>query len=81
MSFVAKFNVDNDVIIMNEAEFNDNDDAVLIDKVILIFWCNKQFNNSAFMTFVIDISALLSLAVFFDLEADCKLRCIILLLN
>jgi len=37
MSFVAKFNVDNDVIIMNEAEFNDNDDAVLIDKVILIF--------------------------------------------
>jgi len=37
MSFVARFNVDNDVIMMNEAEFNDNDDVVSVNKVILMF--------------------------------------------
>jgi len=37
MSFVAKFNVDDDAIIMNRAEFNDDDDAVLINRVILMF--------------------------------------------
>jgi len=37
MSFVARFNVDDDAIIMNEAEFNDDDDAVSVNKVILIF--------------------------------------------
>ncbi len=41
MSFVARFNVDNDTIMMNEAEFNDNDDVILIDKVILMFWHNE----------------------------------------
>jgi len=37
MSFVAKFNVDGDIIIMNEVKFNDDDDAVVIDEAILIF--------------------------------------------
>jgi len=37
MSFIARFNVDDDVIMMNEAEFNDDDDAVVINEVILIF--------------------------------------------
>jgi len=37
MSFVARFNVDNDVIIMNEAEFNNDDNAILINEVILMF--------------------------------------------
>ncbi len=37
MSFVAKFDVDDDAIIMNRAEFNDDDDAVLINRVILMF--------------------------------------------
>jgi len=37
MSFVARFNVDDNVIMMNEAEFNDDDDTVVIDKVILMF--------------------------------------------
>jgi len=49
MSFVAKFNVNNDVvmfakfsvdnniIMMNEVEFNFNDNAVLINKAILMF--------------------------------------------
>ncbi len=83
MSFVARFSIDNDVIIMNEVKFNDDNDAVVINKVILMFWHNKSawFDNSAFITFMIDISALLSLTIFFDLEADWKLRCIILLLN
>jgi len=49
MSFVAKFkidddvimftrfNVDNDVIMMNEAEIDFNDDVILINEVILMF--------------------------------------------
>jgi len=37
MSFVAKFNVDDDAIIMNEAKFNDNDDAVSVNEAILMF--------------------------------------------
>ncbi len=37
MSFVARFNVDNDVIIMNKVKFNFNDNAILIDRVILMF--------------------------------------------
>ncbi len=37
MNFVARFNVDNNVIIMNEVEFNFNDDVILINKVILMF--------------------------------------------
>ncbi len=83
MSFVARFDVDDDVITVNEAEFDDDDDAVAVDKAILMFWHNELtwFNSSAFITFVIDISALLSLTVFFNLETDCELRCMILLLN
>ncbi len=41
MSFVAKFDVDDNTIMMNEAEFNNDDNAVLIDEVILMFWHNK----------------------------------------
>ncbi len=65
---------------INKAESDNDDDAVLIDKAILMFWCNKltQFNS---LTFIIDVSVLLSLTVFFDLDADCELRCMILLLN
>ena len=38
MSFVARFDIDDNVIMMNEAEFNDDDDdAVAVDKVILMF--------------------------------------------
>jgi len=38
MSFVARFNIDDNVIMMNEAEFDDDDDdAVAVDKVILMF--------------------------------------------
>jgi hypothetical protein len=37
MSFVARFNVDDNIIIMNEAEFDDNDDAVAVNEVILMF--------------------------------------------
>jgi len=37
MSFVAKFDVDDNTIMMNEAEFNNDDNAILIDKVILMF--------------------------------------------
>jgi len=36
MSFVAKFNVDDNTIMMNKAEFDDVD-VILIDKVILMF--------------------------------------------
>ena len=95
MSFVARFDVDDDVImfarfdvddniiIMNEAEFNFDNDVILIDEAILMFWCNELtwFNSSAFVTFIINVLALLSLTVFFDLETDCELRCMILLLN
>ncbi len=41
MSFVARFNVDDDVIMMNEAKFDDNDNAVVIDEAILMFWHNE----------------------------------------
>ncbi len=37
MSFVARFDVDDDVIMMNKVKFDDNDNAILIDKVILMF--------------------------------------------
>ncbi len=37
MSFVARFDVDNDVITVNEVRFADNNDAVLINKAILMF--------------------------------------------
>jgi len=37
MSFVARFDVDDDVIMMNEAEFDDDDNAVVIDEAILMF--------------------------------------------
>jgi len=38
MSFVARFDIDDNVIMMNEAEFDDDDDdAVAVDKVILMF--------------------------------------------
>jgi len=33
----ARFNVDNNIIIMNKVKFNFNDDAVLINEVILMF--------------------------------------------
>ncbi len=36
MSFVAKFNVDNDIVIVNKAKFNVDDDAVSIDETILM---------------------------------------------
>jgi len=83
ISFVARFDVDDNIIIMNEAEFNFNNDVILIDEAILMFWCNELtwFNSSAFVTFLINVLALLSLTVFFDLETDCELRCMILLLN
>jgi len=42
MSFVARFDVDNDTIMMNRAEFADDDNAVLIDEVILMFWHNES---------------------------------------
>ncbi len=41
MSFVARFNVDNDVIMMNEAEFNNDDDVISVNRIILMFWCNE----------------------------------------
>ena len=83
MSFVARFDVGDDVIMMDEAGFGGGDDAVVIDEAILMFWHDEPawFNSSAFVTFMIDVSALLPLAVFFDLEADCELRCMILLLG
>jgi len=37
MSFVARFDIDDNVIMMNEAEFDDDDDAVAVDEVILMF--------------------------------------------
>jgi len=37
MSFVARFNVDNDVIMMNEAEFNNDDDIISVNRIILMF--------------------------------------------
>jgi len=37
MSFVARFDVDNDVIMMNRVRFDDNNNAVAIDEVILMF--------------------------------------------
>ncbi len=36
MSFVAKFNVDNDIVIVNKAKFNVDDNAVSIDETILM---------------------------------------------
>ena len=41
MSFVARFDVDDDVIMMNEAKFDDDDNAVVIDEAILMFWHNE----------------------------------------
>ena len=83
MSFVARFDVDNNIIMMNEAKFDDNDNAIAVNEVILMFWHNELawFNSSTFKTFVIDILTLLSLTVFFDLKTDCELRCMTLLLN
>ena len=40
--FVARFSVDDDVIMMNRAEFNDNDNVIVINEVILMFWCNES---------------------------------------
>jgi len=37
MSFVARFDIDDNVIMMNEAEFDDDDDAVAVNEVILMF--------------------------------------------
>ncbi len=37
MSFIARFNVDNDVIMMNKVKFDDDDDAVSVNKIILMF--------------------------------------------
>ncbi len=37
MSFIARFDVDDNIITVNEVEFNDDDDVILIDKVILMF--------------------------------------------
>ncbi len=41
MSFVARFDVDNDAIMINRVEFADDDDAVSVNRVILMFWCNE----------------------------------------
>ncbi len=38
----AKFDVDNNIITVNEVKFNFNNDAVLINEVILMFWHNKS---------------------------------------
>ncbi len=38
MGFVARFNVGDDVIMMDEAGFGGGDDAVVIDEAILMFW-------------------------------------------
>ena len=53
----AKFNVDNNIIMMNKAEFNFNDNAVSVNEVILMFWHNELtwFNSLAFVTFTINI--------------------------
>jgi len=37
IGFVARFSVDNNVITVNEVEFNDDDNAVVINEVILMF--------------------------------------------
>jgi len=37
MSFITRFNVDNDVITVNEVKFDDDNNAVAIDEVILMF--------------------------------------------
>jgi len=37
MSFVARFDVDDNIITVNEAEFDDNDNAVAVDEAILMF--------------------------------------------
>ncbi len=37
MSFVTRFNVDDNIIMMNEAEFDDDDDVIAVNEVILIF--------------------------------------------
>ncbi len=37
MSFVARFDVDNDAIMINRVEFADDDDAVSVNRVILMF--------------------------------------------
>ncbi len=37
MSFVARFDVDNNIIMMNEAKFDDNDNAIAVNEVILMF--------------------------------------------
>ena len=41
MSFVARFDVDNNIIMMNEAKFDDNDNAIAVNEVILMFWHNE----------------------------------------
>jgi len=35
--FVARFDIDDNVIIVNEVEFDDDNDVVVIDKAILMF--------------------------------------------
>ncbi len=37
MSFITRFDVDNDVITVNEVKFDDDNNAVAIDEVILMF--------------------------------------------
>ena len=42
MSFVARFDVDNNIITVNEAEFDDDDNAVAVDEAILMFWHDES---------------------------------------
>ena len=37
MNFITRFDVDNDVITVNEVKFDDDNNAVAIDEVILMF--------------------------------------------
>ncbi len=37
MSFVARFNVDNDVITVNEVRFDDDNNVIAVNEVILMF--------------------------------------------
>jgi len=42
MGFVARFSVGDDVIMMNKVEFDGDDDVIVIDEAILMFWHNES---------------------------------------
>ncbi len=41
MNFVARFDVDDDIITVDRVRFGDGDDAVAVDEAILMFWHNE----------------------------------------